>query len=143
MNPPGLFRVLAIDDDEDDQLILARWVSRTTNAPIVKSLNDGLSAIHYLESLGPNSHELPHVILCDIKMPGLDGFEFLRWLRGSPFKSIPVVMRSSSPLYADIVKAYQLGANSYVVKRMGVDANEQRLNQLVHYWRDVAEVPGR
>jgi CheY-like chemotaxis protein len=140
---PNVFRVLAIDDDEDDQMIFARWARRAVNAPEVKLINDAVSAINYLETLGPASTELPHVILCDIKMPGVDGFEFLNWLRSSPYKQIPIVMRSSSPLHSDIAKAYQLGANSYVVKRIGLDAMEQRIEQLMHYWRNVAEVPGR
>ena len=142
-SPCRVFRVLAIDDDEDDQLIFQRWLRRNATAPFVKMMDSAADAIRYLESLPSNAPELPHVIFCDVKMPGVDGFDFLRWLRSSPHKHIPVVMRSSSPITADVERAYTLGANSYVVKRMDLDAMEQRINDLVHYWRDIAEVPGR
>lgn len=141
--PAKPFRLVAIDDDEDDQLILQRWLRRSKMSPVVKLFNSGSAAIEYLKALSPNSSELPHVIFCDIKMPGIDGFQFLQWLRRSQHRHLPVVMRSSSPLHTDIAKAYQLGANSYVEKRVGLQAMEERITDLVHYWMDVAEVPGR
>lgn len=142
--PPGcrIFRVLAIDDDEDEQIIFQRLIRRTTIAPSVQFMDSAAAAKRFLEKLSADAPELPHVIICDIKMPGMDGFEFLQWLRRSPHRHIPVVMRSSSPIDADIAKAYALGANSYIVKTMGLEAMEQRINDLVHYWRDIAEVPG-
>ncbi len=118
-----------------------RWVRRTAAAPLVKLVDSGATAISYLESLPANSPELPHIIFCDIKMPGVDGFDFLQWLRRSMHRHVPVVMRSSSPISSDIARAYELGANSYVVKRMEIESMEQRINELIHYWRDIAEVP--
>ncbi|HMJ90355.1 MAG TPA: response regulator [Candidatus Acidoferrum sp.] len=141
--PERVFRVMAIDDDEDDQILFQRWVKRTDRAPVVRLVSSATAAMAFLKKLPANSPELPHVIFCDIKMPGVDGFDFLRWIRSSEHKQIPVVMRSASPLRTDIARAYQLGANSYVVKRMEPGAMEERINALVHYWRDVAEVPGR
>ncbi len=137
-----LFRILAIDDDEDDQVFLQRWVRRTETAPFVQLMSSALAARSFLEALPSGSQELPHVILCDIKMPGIDGFDFLQWLRQSRHKNIPIVMRSCSPISSDVARAYQLGANSYVVKKDGLDAMDQRLSDLIHYWRDIAEVPG-
>jgi CheY-like chemotaxis protein len=140
--PCRVFRVLVVDDDEDDHLLFQRWVRRAVAAPLVKLVSSGVAAISYLESLAAHSPELPHVIFCDIKMPGIDGFDFLQWLRQSKHRHIPVVMRSSSTISSDIARAYQLGANSYVVKRMEIQSMEERINDLVHYWRDIAEVPG-
>jgi CheY-like chemotaxis protein len=140
--PERVFRVMAIDDDEDDQMILERWVRRTSGAPQVQFVESGCKAVEILQQLPENAPELPHVILCDINMPGVDGFDFLRWIRASHHRQIPVVMRSSSPIPVDVLKAYELGANSYVVKRIGLHAMEQRLSEIVGYWRDVAKVPG-
>lgn len=141
--PCRVFRLLAIDDDEDDRLIFQRCVRRTAAAPLVKLMDSAVAAVKVLESLPPDDPELPHVIICDIKMPAMDGFEFLQWLRTSPHRHIPVIIRSASPIDSDITRAYSLGANSYIVKRIGLEAMERRINDLVHYWRDIAEVPGR
>jgi len=140
-SPCRVFRVMAIDDDEDEHLIIRRWVRRSAIPPHIHHVGGAAAAIEYLSSLAPDSPELPHVIFCDVKMPGIDGFQFLQWLRRSVHKRIPVVMRSSSPVTTDVTKAYALGANSYVVKRIGLQATEQRISDLVHYWRDIAEVP--
>lgn len=142
-HPSNVFRVLAIDDDDDDQILFQHWLRRTVDAPAVQLMSSAVDAVKHLETLAGNSAELPHVIFCDVKMPGLDGFGFLEWLRNSAFKHIPVVMRSASPMEADIARAYELGANSYVVKRVGLRANEERFSEVVRYWRDLAAVPGR
>ena len=138
-----MFRVLAIDDDQNDQFVVERWAQRTALAPTVKLLDSGRAAMEYLGSLPESSPDLPHVIICDIKMPGVDGFDFLAWLRKSPHRHIPVVMWSASPVDSDVARAYALGANSYMVKQVDIRKTEQRIDQLIHYWRDIAEVPGR
>lgn len=142
-HPSNVFRVLAIDDDDDEQILFQHWLRRTVDAPHVQLLSSAADAVKHLETLSTSSGELPHVIICDIKMPGLDGFGFLEWLRSSAFKHIPVVMRSASPIESDIARAYELGANSYVVKRVGLKANEEKFSEVFRYWRDLAAVPGR
>jgi CheY-like chemotaxis protein len=85
---------------------------------------DGAEAINYLAGRGKfadrRTYPLPKVILLDIKMPRLSGFEVLAWLRQqSSIAAIPVIAFSSSDQQSDIDKAYQLGVNAYVVKPSG------------------------
>src|SRR3954453_5974089 len=84
------------------------------------AVHDGKEAMQYLEGEGKFSDEkkypIADVVLLDLKMPRINGFEFLHWLRSeSPahYRFIPVVVMSSSALREDIDKAYALGANSY------------------------------
>ena len=78
-------------------------------------------AVDYLSGLGKYSNRaeypLPSLILLDIKMPGLDGLEVLRWVRSQPgLKTIRVVMLTTSSDIRDVNTAYQLGANSFLTK---------------------------
>jgi PleD family two-component response regulator len=75
--------------------------------------------------------------LLDLKMPRINGFEFLKWLRGKADKSqrfIPVVVMSSSGIREDIDRAYALGANSYLVKPIEWNLFQARVQAIGIYW---------
>jgi CheY-like chemotaxis protein len=75
------------------------------------------------------------VILTDLKMPGMHGFEFLKWLRDHPESSIiPVIVYSSSRLEPDVRKAYSLGANCYLAKPHRLDEMRHTLRLLYEFW---------
>lgn len=106
-------------------------------------VEDGGEAMCYLEGRSPYcdraTHPVPHVILLDLKMPRVDGFEFLEWLRGKcvrEYRFIPVVVMSSSALPEDVDRAYSLGANSYLVKPVSWALFKERIKALGIYWAE-------
>jgi len=118
--------VLLVDDDVDTirlirmSLIQAGFINKVLEA------RDGQEAREYLLGQGKFSNRmqypLPQVILLDLKMPRINGLEFLCWLRSwPPGRLIPVIVMTTSVLAADLSAAYNAGANSYLVK--GVDAH--------------------
>jgi len=113
--------VLLVDDDEQDAALVKRAFERAgLQCPFVK-VASGLEAMAYLSGQPPYQDEIrfPHVglVLLDIRMPGIDGFEVLRWIRHNPILlGLPIVVLTSSDEIHDANKAYLLGATSFFVK---------------------------
>jgi len=112
------------------------------------AVGDGHEAMHYLERSGkftdPIQCPCPDVILLDLKMPRINGFEFLEWLRNKApqhCRFIPVVVMSSSGLREDVDRAYALGANSYLVKPVQWALFQERVKALGIYWAEHVERP--
>jgi CheY-like chemotaxis protein len=76
----------------------------------------------------------PGLILCDLKLPGMDGLAFLDWLRASPYRLIPVVIRSNSNLQEDVNAAYEHGANCYVQKGFDIATIQKNFKLLLQFW---------
>jgi len=112
--------LLWVEDDPNDILLGQRAMAKVgLEAP--QLVRDGQEAIDYLAGEGKfqdrSQHPCPSVILLDLKLPKLSGFEVLRWLREQPvLRRIPVVVLTSSKESGDINRAYDLGANAYLVK---------------------------
>ena len=101
--------------------MLQRTLKKDDIAVDLRTANHGDEAVEYLSGKGKfsdrNAHPLPALILMDIKMPRRSGLEVLQWMRADPgCKRIPVIMVSSSPLQADMNRAYELGVNAYLIK---------------------------
>ena len=131
-----MIRVLICDDQaivcEGLQVILESDAAMQ----VVGIAHDGAEALEKVAALKPD------LVLMDLKMPRVDGFEFLEWLRREPgLKIIPVVVFSSSNLPEDVHRAYALGANSFVVKGGDHTSLPETLNTLAVYWLDVCETP--
>src|SRR6267142_5224903 len=113
--------ILLVEDREDDVLIIAKAFAEARLDNEVRVVSDGEAAIQYLKGEGiyadRSKYPLPNLILLDLKMPKVDGFEVLRWLRQQPaFANIVVVVLTMSTAIRDVNLAYQLGANSFMVK---------------------------
>jgi len=80
-------------------------------------------------------YPIPHLIVMDIKMPRMTGFEVLEWIKHDPrFRRIPVVIVSASNNMADINRAYETGANAYMVKPVDFRAVEHVFQCITSYW---------
>jgi CheY-like chemotaxis protein len=131
--------VLLVEDDPYDARLIVRAIEKARILNPIQVVADGEMAVSYLSGQPPYDdrarHPLPVLILLDLKLPKLDGFEVLRWKREQPLlRRIPVVVLTSSSLSADVGKAYDLGANSYLVKRAGTHELIDLLKTVELYW---------
>lgn len=141
---------LLVEDDPNDVWMLRAEFGRVPAHIQLVNVEDGKDAMHYLERHGKYAdtrcYPPPDVILLDLKMPRINGFEFLQWLRSSSDSHhhfIPVVVMSSSALREDVDRAYALGANSYLVKPVEWKLFQARIQALGIYWAGHVEKPDR
>ena len=110
-------RILQIEDDPNEVFFFA-WVVRRWNVPLTSYVvSSAPAAIEYLQALGATPEDRPHLLLIDIHLPQMNGFELLQAIKSrSLARDIPVVMFSNSGDPVDIQRARDLGADAYVVK---------------------------
>lgn len=141
MNP----LILLVDDSGEDLAIALRALRRSNLALEVRTARDGdeaLGALHVAGDPPDRNARLPGVVFLDVRMPRIDGFEVLRALRQAPHtRSIPVVMVSTSAWPDDIQRAYELGANSYVVKRFDHGEPGAYIAEAARYWIELNSPP--
>ena len=130
--------ILLVEDNPDDIKLALRALKKNNIVNDVVIAADGKAALDYL--LGTNSP--PAVILLDLKLPKMDGLEVLRQIRAtSQLKRLPVVVLTSSKEEVDLIKSYDLGANSYIRKPVEFVQFSEAVNQLGMYWLLLNEPP--
>jgi CheY-like chemotaxis protein len=113
--------ILLAEDQDDDVFLMRRALTKAAVANPVFVACDGQDAIDYLDGAGPyadrKTYPLPGLLLLDLKMPRMDGFDVLTWLQShTAFDALPTVVLSGSGLEEDVLKAKRLGADEYRVK---------------------------
>jgi CheY-like chemotaxis protein len=147
MTPPDITDViLLVEDNADDVHLLTRAFEQAGVENPITRLRDGEEAMAYLAGIGQYSnrmqHPIPAVILLDLNMPKFNGYQLMLWLRTQPeLKRVPVVVLTDSKDSASINRAYDAGANSYLVKP-GEAGEISRVVELVQsYWLGLNERP--
>ncbi|HEX8254398.1 MAG TPA: response regulator [Thermoanaerobaculia bacterium] len=129
-------RILLVEDNEDDidLTLLAFQRSRIANEVVVA--RDGVEALTYLHGNADTPPlPLPTVVLLDLKLPRIDGFEVLRQIRAhAATRVLPVVVLTSSAQERDLVQTYASGANSYIVKPVDFEQFLDSAQQIGLYW---------
>ena len=138
--------VLLVEDDANVEVLTLRALGKIHNANQVLVARDGLEALDYLFGTGVGAERkdrlLPRVVLLDLDLPKVDGFEVLRRIRSEArTKTLPVVVLTSSDDPKDIALCYELGANSYVRKPVDFTEWGDTMRQLARYWLDVNVTP--
>jgi CheY-like chemotaxis protein len=133
------FTVLLVEDDLNDIFLVKRAFKMARLETPLQVVTDGEEAIRYLSGNGKyadrETYPLPRLIVMDINMPRKTGFEVLEWIkRDGPLRRLPIVIVSSSDRTQDINRAYELGANAYMVKPMNFRAVEHLFQSITHYW---------
>src|SRR5258707_14008043 len=128
--------ILVVEDQENDILLLRRAFASAAMTNPVHIVRDGEEALAYLTGEGKYSnraeHPLPDLILLDLKLPGMDGFRVLEWIRRQPgIRGLPVVVLTSSDRIQDVNRAYEIGANSFFVKEFDFE-NYVEFSRLLH-----------
>lgn len=131
--------ILQVEDDDNDVLLL-HYAFRTARiSNLLQSVPNVPSAIDYLTGRGEFSDRtlfpFPCLVLTDIKLPGETGLELLQWIRAQPaLRGLVVIMFTSSSSPAEIYLAYELGANSFIIKPAGTDKLVELVKSLHGYW---------
>jgi CheY-like chemotaxis protein len=140
------YPILLVEDDKNDQFLMERSFKALGKKNPVYIVSDGREALDYLEARGKFADRatfpLPRLILMDLKMPRMTGFEVLEWLRDqAEYRRIPVIIISSSSIVTDVNKAYELGASAYMIKPVGSDALKRLVNTITEFWGEPTAKP--
>jgi len=131
--------ILLIEDNADDAELIRYTFGKAGIAPPLLTLSDGAMAVAYFEGTDRyadrEAHPYPDLVLLDLKLPQRSGYEVLRAVRdNAATKHTPVLVLTSSSREADIRRAYEAGANSYLVKPLGRDALLGMVQSLNSFW---------
>ncbi|HLF86419.1 MAG TPA: response regulator [Nitrospiria bacterium] len=138
--------ILLVEDNQDDEVLTLRALRQNNILNEVIVARDGVEALDYLFAAGAHkgrdTNIMPQVILLDLKLPKIDGFEVLKRIRSdSMTKHLPVVILTSSKEEKDLINGYSLGANSYICKPVDFENFIEAVRQLGLYWLVINETP--
>jgi len=138
--------ILLADDDPDDVLMTLKAFQRNGFAQKVYTVGDGEELLDYLHHRGkfapPALSPRPALILLDLNMPKMDGGEALTQIKANPaFNDIPVVVMTTSTAEQDILRAYELGSNSFISKPITLTELVEVTRVLGQYWFQIVKLP--
>lgn len=138
--------ILLVDDDENDYLLILRALQKAGVDNPLEWIRNGEETENYLSGKGEyadrNRYPIPIIVLLDLKMPRMNGFEVLRWVRSHPvLKMLWIVVLTSSVQPEDIRMAHELGANSYLVKPSDFSTLVRLIQRLNDFWLRTAVPP--
>jgi two-component system, response regulator len=138
--------ILMAEDNPEDAEMTLRALRRNNLANQLHWVKDGEEALEYLfcsgRYAGRNPARPPKLVLLDIKMPKVDGIDVLKRLKADPAtRGIPVVVMTSSNEERDVIDAYRLGVNSYIVKPVQFEAFAETVAKIGLYWVLTNRVP--
>jgi two-component system, response regulator len=139
--------ILIVEDNPDDELLTLTALKDNNIMNDVVVTRDGEEALDYLFMNGKYKNRdvnmNPQVILLDLKLPKVDGLEVLHQIRSHPAtRLLPVVILTSSKEETDLIKSYELGANSYIRKPVDFEQFSESIKYLGLYWLVLNELPG-
>jgi CheY-like chemotaxis protein len=112
-------RIVLVENDPDDLFFLERALTKEGFTRPMVHLRDGMEAMHYFSALEEPGAELPDIVLTDLKMPRMDGMDFLKWLRGNPrLKELPAIVLTSSNEASDMRQTNRLGIFQFITKQV-------------------------
>ena len=131
--------LLIVEDEHTDALLLRKALKSHIPNARVEFASSGADALTYLNSCASktdvNHDEIPRLILMDLKLPGISGFELLEKVKSTErINEIPIVILTSSSDSKDVQRAYAAGANSYLVKPNTFSGSLALTGKIVHYW---------
>ncbi len=126
--------ILLVEDSAEDAEMTLRALRKNNLANRVHWVKDGEEALEYIFRYAETAR-VPKLVMLDLKMPKVGGIEVLRQLKANPeTRAIPVLVMTSSNEERDVVEAYRLGVNSYIVKPVGFEAFLETVSKIGLYW---------
>jgi two-component system, response regulator len=136
--------ILLIEDNPDDAELAVRAFRSDESGREIQVASDGVEAMEALfgSTTSPPPRQLPSLVLLDLKLPRLDGFEVLSRIRSNPrTRFLPVIILTSSTEVSDLIAGYRLGANSYVRKPISFRDFIGAARLITDYWLSLNELP--
>lgn len=138
--------IVVAEDDPEDCLFIKDAFKEGLLVNGLRFVEDGEELMDYLRHVGkfkdPSSSPRPGIILLDLNMPKKDGREALKEIKADPdLRSIPVVILTTSKEEEDILRSYNLGANSYITKPVTFAGMVDAIKSLGKYWFEIVELP--
>lgn len=137
--------ILVADDDLDDCEMIREALLESRLLNEIKFVHDGeqlISLLHRERVLPQEQRNLPGLILLDLNMPKMDGREVLKEIKKHPeLYQIPIVVLTTSEAEEDILRSYNLGANSFITKPIEFKTLVQVMRDLGRYWFEIVELP--
>jgi CheY-like chemotaxis protein len=138
--------ILMADDDPDDRLLVQDAFDEIRLDNPLVFVEDGIELLDYLHRRGAYTHlagtPLPGLILLDLNMPKKDGREALKEIKQDPaLRTIPVVILTTSNAEEDILRTYDLGTNSFIVKPVTFDKLVEIIRKVTQYWFEIVRLP--
>ena len=134
---PNRLRILHADDDDDDVHFIHKAFEHAGLNPVHRS-PDGEDALNYLQGTGQYSdrkrYPYPDLLLMDLKMPRVNGFEVMEWLNSHAHFRLPVIILTGSVIDCDVKRAYALGASCYIAKTAATDELENIASAIKLLW---------
>ncbi len=139
-------RILLVEDNRMDAELTLDAFREARLSNTIHVATDGQEALDYLFGRGDytdrQTYPMPNLVLLDLKLPGIDGFEVLRQIKSTPIlKRLPVVILTSSKEEGDRALSYDQGANSYLVKPVSFDGFLGVVRQIEGYWLSLNVAP--
>ena len=138
--------ILLVEDSEDNVFLVRHAMHKAGITARLEVATSGEQAIEYLGGINGysdwNQFPLPSIVLLDLKMPGMDGFDVLKWIRQRPgLKALRVAMLTSSEMPSEIKMAHDLGANIFLTKPVQLERLVQIMKTLNEHWLQQAQSP--
>lgn len=136
--------ILLADDDPDDRLLVKEAFEENHLINELATVQDGEELMDFLNKRGKftNVTITPGLILLDLNMPRKSGLEALREIKEDPkLRRLPVVILTTSKAEEDIIRSYDLGVNSFIVKPVTFEALVELIKELDKYWFQIVELP--
>jgi CheY-like chemotaxis protein len=138
-------RILLVEDNPGDVRLTQEALKEAKFRNTLHVVGDGVEALAYLRQQGKYSGATrPHMVMLDLNMPRMDGREVLEAIKTDPdLRRIPVVVLTSSEAETDIAKAYELHANAYVTKPVGIDHFLEVVKSIEEFWVEIVKLPSK
>lgn len=135
--------ILLAEDDPDDRLLVKEAFEENHLLNVLETVEDGEQLMDYLHKKGDYINKgIPSLILLDLNMPKKNGTEALKEIKADPqLRRIPIVVLTTSKAEEDIVRTYDLGVNSFIVKPVTFDSLVELVKHLGNYWFQIVELP--
>ncbi|HLN23170.1 MAG TPA: response regulator [Patescibacteria group bacterium] len=140
----GYFDILLVEDDPADAALAQHALKESALKTRVFHVRDGIECLRFLRREGEDFAKAtrPHLILLDLNMPRMDGREVLETIKADAnLREIPVVVLTTSDFEQDVLRSYDLGANSFVTKPVDIDQFLTVMRSVENYWFNVVTLP--
>ncbi len=133
--------ILLIEDNEGDIMLTIDAFEESKIVNSINAIRDGKAAINFFESL-TNEEDIPHLILLDVNLPKVNGHEVLAFLKNNEkYKTIPVIMLTTSSAEKDILKSYTNHVNCYITKPIDLSDFMQAITKIEDFWINLVTIP--